>query len=74
MQRDKSRAQGDDNRPELTTRPPPQHLNRTTRSVAPTEAGMRLFALRLNVPAHIARVALPRIIVPFLEALSRHSA
>jgi DNA-binding transcriptional LysR family regulator len=69
-------------------------LNRTTRSVAPTEAGARLFerlapalgeveaavdavnafrdrpagTLRLNVPANVARVVLPRIIVPFLQA------
>ncbi|HVI04963.1 MAG TPA: LysR family transcriptional regulator [Sphingomicrobium sp.] len=69
-------------------------LNRTTRSVAPTEAGQRLFerlapalvelesaldavnafrdrpagALRLNVPANVARSVLPRIITPFLEA------
>jgi DNA-binding transcriptional LysR family regulator len=69
-------------------------LNRTTRSVAPTEAGARLFerlapalgeleaaidavnafrdrpagTLRLNVPANVARVVLPRIVVPFLQA------
>lgn len=69
-------------------------LNRTTRSVAATEAGLRLAerlrpalgeieaavdavnafrdrpagALRLNVPANVAGVILPRIIVPFLEA------
>jgi DNA-binding transcriptional LysR family regulator len=69
-------------------------LNRTTRSVAPTEAGTRLFerlapalselesaldavnafrdrpagTLRLNVPANVARVVLPRIIVPFMQA------
>ena len=69
-------------------------LNRTTRSVAPTEAGMRLFerlvpalgevesaldvvnafrdrpagTLRLNVPAHFARLNLPGIAVPFLRS------
>jgi DNA-binding transcriptional LysR family regulator len=69
-------------------------LNRTTRSVAPTEAGARLFerlapalgeleaavdavnafrdrpagTLRLNVPANVTRIVLPRIIVPFLQA------
>ena len=69
-------------------------LNRTTRSVAPTEAGARLYerlapaldeldaatdavnafrdrpagTLRLNVPANVARIVLPRIVVPFLEA------
>jgi DNA-binding transcriptional LysR family regulator len=69
-------------------------LNRTTRSVAPTEAGARLFerltpalgelgaaldvvnafrdrpsgTLRLNVPANVARIVLPGIIVPFLQA------
>jgi len=69
-------------------------LNRTTRSVAPTEAGERLFArlgaalaeveaaldgaralrdrpagaLRLNVPISAARLVLPRIVPPFLEA------
>jgi DNA-binding transcriptional LysR family regulator len=69
-------------------------LNRTTRSVAPTEAGARLFerlspalreldaaldevnafrdrpagTLRLNVPANVARIVLPRIVVPFLHA------
>jgi DNA-binding transcriptional LysR family regulator len=69
-------------------------LNRTTRSVAPTEAGARLFerlapalgeleaaldavnafrdrpagTLRLNVPANVARIVLPRIVVPFLKA------
>jgi DNA-binding transcriptional LysR family regulator len=68
-------------------------LNRTTRSVAATEAGVRLFdrlspalgeldaaldavnasrdrpagTLRLNVPANVARVVLPRIVVPFLK-------
>lgn len=67
-------------------------LNRTTRSIALTEAGSRLFerlapalseleaaldvvnafrdrpagTLRLNVPANVARVVLPRILVPFL--------
>ena len=67
-------------------------LNRTTRSVAPTEAGARLYerlvpalseidsaldvvnafrdrpagTLRLNVPANVARLILPRIIPPFL--------
>ena len=71
-------------------------LNRTTRSVAPTEAGTRLFerlapalgelesaldainafrdrpagTLRLNVPANVARIVLPRIIVPFLRSYS----
>ena len=69
-------------------------LNRTTRSVAATEAGSRLFerlapalgeveaaldavnafrdrpagTLRLNVPANVARIVLPRIVVPFLQA------
>jgi len=69
-------------------------LNRTTRSVAATEAGQRLFerlqpalteletavdavnafrdrpagTLRLNVPANVARIVLPRIVVPFLKA------
>ncbi len=69
-------------------------LNRTTRSIAPTEAGARLFerldpalgeleaaldavndfrdrpagTLRLNVPANVARIVLPRIVVPFLQA------
>ncbi|MDY0742970.1 LysR family transcriptional regulator [Paucibacter sp. R3-3] len=69
-------------------------LNRSTRSVAPTEAGMRLMdrlgpalgevqaaldvvngfrdrpvgTLRLNVPASAARLVLPAIIPPFLEA------
>lgn len=69
-------------------------LNRTTRSVAPTEAGQRLFerlapalvelesaldavnafrdrpagALRLNVPANVARSVLPQIVTRFLEA------
>ena len=69
-------------------------LNRTTRSVASTEAGARLFerlvpalgevesaldvvnafrdrpagTLRLNVPAHVARIVLPPIVVPFLKA------
>ena len=68
-------------------------LNRTTRSVAPTEAGARLYerlvpalgeigtaldvvnafrdrpagTLRLNVPANVARLILPRIIAPFLQ-------
>jgi DNA-binding transcriptional LysR family regulator len=69
-------------------------LNRTTRSIAPTEAGARLFerlvpalddvesaldvmnafrdrpagTLKLNVPASVSRLVLPRIIVPFLKA------
>jgi DNA-binding transcriptional LysR family regulator len=69
-------------------------LNRTTRSVALTEAGARLYerlvpalaevetaldvvnafrdrpagTLRLNVPASVARVVLPPIIAPFLQA------
>jgi len=69
-------------------------LNRSTRSVAPTEAGLRLMdrlgpalgevqvaldvvngfrdrpvgTLRLNVPASAARLVLPAIIPPFLEA------
>ncbi len=69
-------------------------LNRTTRSVAPTEAGARLLerltpalaevdaaldvvnafrdrpagTLRLNVPSGVARMVLPAIIAPFLEA------
>ena len=69
-------------------------LNRTTRSVAPTEAGARLLerlmpalneldaaldvvngfrdrpagTLRLNVPVSAARLVLPRIVPPFLEA------
>ncbi|HVB68634.1 MAG TPA: LysR family transcriptional regulator [Acetobacteraceae bacterium] len=69
-------------------------LNRTTRSVAPTEAGARLFerlvpafdeveaaldvvnafrdrpagTLRLNVPATVARLVLPAIVTPFLQA------
>jgi DNA-binding transcriptional LysR family regulator len=69
-------------------------LNRTTRSIAPTEAGARLFerlvpalddvesaldvvnafrdqpagTLKLNVPASVARLVLPQIIVPFLKA------
>jgi DNA-binding transcriptional LysR family regulator len=69
-------------------------LHRTTRSVAATEAGTRLFerlapalgelesaldvvnafrdrpagTLRLNVPANVARIVLPRLIVPFLQA------
>ena len=69
-------------------------LNRTTRSVAPTEAGTRLFerlvpafdeveaaldvvnafrdrpagTLRLNVPATVARLVLPAIVTPFLQA------
>ena len=69
-------------------------LHRTTRSVAPTEAGQRLLArlgpamgeigaaleeaagsrdrpagtLRLNVPVVAARLVLPRIVPPFLEA------
>jgi DNA-binding transcriptional LysR family regulator len=69
-------------------------LNRTTRSIAPTEAGRRLLerlgpalgeveaavdvvnafrdrpagTLRLNVPATVARLVLPPIVTPFLEA------
>lgn len=69
-------------------------LNRTTRSVNPTEAGARLFerlgpalgevaaaldvvnafrdrpagTLRLNVPANVARIVLPGIVAPFLQA------
>jgi len=69
-------------------------LNRTTRSVVPTEAGARLMerivpalgevesaldvvndfrdrpsgTLRLNVPASAARLVLPAIITPFLQA------
>jgi DNA-binding transcriptional LysR family regulator len=69
-------------------------LNRTTRSIAPTEAGARLFerlvpalddvesaldvvnafrdqptgTLKLNVPASVARLVLPQIVVPFLKA------
>ena len=69
-------------------------LHRTTRSVAPTEAGTRLFerlvpafdeveaaldvvnafrdrptgTLRLNVPATVARLVLPAIVTPFLQA------
>ena len=69
-------------------------LNRTTRSVAPTEAGARLLerlapalgeveaaldvvnafrdrpagTLRLNVPATVARLVLPPIVPPFLNA------
>ena len=69
-------------------------LHRTTRSVAPTEAGARLIdrlgpalveveaaldivngfrdrpagTLRLNVPISAARLVLPRIVPPFLEA------
>src|SRR5689334_2124410 len=69
-------------------------LNRTTRSVVPTEAGQRLIerltpvladmeaaldvlnafrdrpagTLKLNVPAGVARVVLPTIVAPFLEA------
>lgn len=68
-------------------------LNRTTRSVAPTEAGQRLLdrlgplfgemeaaldalnafrdkpsgTLRLNVPAGVARIVLPRILASFLQ-------
>lgn len=68
-------------------------LNRTTRSVAPTEAGPRLLdrlgplfgemeaaldalnafrdkpsgTLRLNVPAGVARIVLPRILASFLQ-------
>jgi DNA-binding transcriptional LysR family regulator len=69
-------------------------LNRTTRSIAPTEAGARLLerlapalseieaamdvvnafrdrpvgTLRLNVPASVARLVLPAIVLPFLKA------
>ncbi|SIT49028.1 putative transcriptional regulator [Paraburkholderia piptadeniae] len=69
-------------------------LNRTTRSVAPTEAGQRLIdkltplfsemeaaldvlnifrdkpsgTLKLNVPSSVARIVLPPIIAPFLDA------
>lgn len=69
-------------------------LNRTTRSIAPTEAGARLLerltpalgeveaavdvvnafrdrpagTLRLNVPATVARLVLPSIVTPFLQA------
>jgi DNA-binding transcriptional LysR family regulator len=69
-------------------------LNRTTRSIAPTEAGARLLerlvpalgeveaamdivnafrdrpagTLRLNVPATVARLVLPPIVMPFLRA------
>ena len=69
-------------------------LNRTTRSIAPTEAGARLLeqltpalgeieaamdvvnayrdrpagTLKLNVPATVARLVLPSIVVPFLKA------
>ena len=69
-------------------------LNRTTRSIAPTEAGARLFdrlvpalneieaaldvvnafrdrpagTLKLNVPASVARIVLPPIVTPFLNA------
>jgi DNA-binding transcriptional LysR family regulator len=69
-------------------------LNRTTRSVAPTEAGARLLerlvpalqevdaaidtvnafrdrptgTLKLNVPATVARIILPAIVTPFLQA------
>ena len=69
-------------------------LNRTTRSIAPTEAGLRLFerlvpalgevetaidvvnafrdrpagTLKLNVPANVARLILPAIVTPFLQA------
>ncbi|UVF19805.1 LysR family transcriptional regulator [Microvirga terrae] len=69
-------------------------LNRTTRSVTPTEAGQRLLerlgpalsevaaaldavngfrdsptgTLRLNVPTAVARLVLPRLIGPFLDA------
>jgi DNA-binding transcriptional LysR family regulator len=69
-------------------------LNRTTRSIAPTEAGARLLerltpalgeieaamdvvnayrdspagTLKLNVPANVARLVLPSIVVPFLKA------
>ena len=78
----------------LETRLGVRLLNRTTRSVAPTEAGARLAdrlvpalseveaaldvvnafrdrpagTLRLNVPAHVARIMLPPIIAPFLKA------
>ena len=78
----------------LETRLGVRLLNRTTRSVAATEAGARLAerlvpalgeveaaldvvnafrdrpagTLRLNVPAHVARIMLPPIIAPFLRA------
>lgn len=78
----------------LETRLGVRLLNRTTRSVAPTEAGTRLLerlspalneieaaldvvngfrdrpagTLRLNVPVSAARLVLPRIVPPFLEA------
>jgi DNA-binding transcriptional LysR family regulator len=48
-------------------------LNRTTRSVAATDAGARLLdrlgpagTLRLNVPGSVVRLVLPRIVPPFL--------
>src|SRR5258708_6201919 len=69
-------------------------INRTTRSIAPTEAGMRLLerlapalgeleaamdvvnafrdrpagTLKINVPANVARIVLPPIVAPFLQA------
>jgi DNA-binding transcriptional LysR family regulator len=69
-------------------------INRTTRSIAPTEAGARLLerltpalgeleaamdvvnafrdrpagTLKINVPANVARLVLPPIIAPFLQA------
>jgi len=78
----------------LETRLGVRLLNRTTRSVLPTEAGARLAerlvpalgeveaaldvvnsfrdrptgTLRLNVPAAVARLVLPSIVIPFLKA------
>jgi DNA-binding transcriptional LysR family regulator len=78
----------------LETRLGVRLLNRTTRSVLPTEAGARLAerlvpalgeveaaldvvnsfrdrptgTLRLNVPAAVARLVLPSIVMPFLKA------
>jgi DNA-binding transcriptional LysR family regulator len=78
----------------LETRLGVRLLNRTTRSIAPTEAGARLLerlgpalgeveaaidvvnafrdrpagTLRLNVPATVARLVLPAIVTPFLQA------
>jgi DNA-binding transcriptional LysR family regulator len=69
-------------------------INRTTRSIAPTEAGTRLLerlapalgeleaamdvvnafrdrpagTLKINVPANVARIVLPPIVAPFLQA------